>query len=186
MTDADGRERRSAKEPALRRLGEAIDWIVRAGGYLAGGALLLMTLGVTLDVLARYVLGAGTKAALELSGYALVAIVFLGLAYTHRSRSHIEVDFVTKHLSEPIRRWLRNLSTLVFLVYTVLLGYFGWRTFWDSYDFGTTSRTGLDVAVWPYQLIIPVGLGIATLLLAWETFIGVARRGRDQDRGDAP
>ena len=156
-----------------------------AGGYVASAALLIMTVGVTLDVLARFLLGAGTKAAIEMSGYLLVMIVFFGLAYTHKTKGHIEIDFVTSRLSAATQRRLRFFNSIVFLAYTLILGYFGWRTFWTSYQFQSTSRTGLDVLIWPYQLVIPVGLALASLLLACSILVEIARNLRNGSTGSA-
>lgn len=170
----------------LQRLLAGAEWLSVAGGYIASAALLVMTVGVTLDVLARFFLGAGTKAAIEMSGYLLVMIVFFGLAYTHKTKGHIEIDFVTSRLSTATQRHLRFFNSIVFLAYTVLLGYFGWRTFWTSFEFNSTSRTGLDVLIWPYQLVIPVGLALATLLLAAQILVEVARYVRTNSAGGAP
>ena len=137
----------------LRRVVAGAEWLAVSGGYLASCALLIMTIGVTLDVLARFLLGAGTKLAIEMSGYLVVAIVFFGLAYTHKTNGHIEIDFLVKRLPARAQRWCRIFNSTVFLAYTVLLGYFGWRSFWTSYQFNTTSRTGLDVAIWPYATV---------------------------------
>ena len=159
----------------LRRIASVSGWLAVSGGYLASCALLVMTIGVTLDVLARFLLGAGTKLAIEMSGYLVVAIVFFGLAHTHRTNGHIEIDFLVKRLPARAQRWCRVFNSAVFLAYTLLLGYFGWRTFWTSYQFETTSRTGLDVAIWPYQLVIPLGLAITSLLLASNIAVEIAR-----------
>lgn len=160
---------------ALRRLVAGTERLAVWGGYAASCALLIMTIGVTLDVLARFLLGAGTKAAVEMSGYLLVAIVFLGLAYTQKTKGHIEIDFLVKRLSVRAQRWCRIFNSAVFLAYTVMLGYFGWKSAWTSYQFNSTSRTGLDVIIWPYQMIIPVGLAIASLLLVVSICLGIVR-----------
>ena len=152
-------------EQAAREFVRLVIWLAKSGGYIASAALLVMTVGVTLDVLARYILGAGTKFAIELSGYLLVMITFLGLAYTHATDGHIRIDFLVKRLSPQARRWHDVFDSLLFLAYTLILAYFGWVTFWTSYQFQTTSRTGMDVLVWPYQLVIPVGLVLTSLLL---------------------
>lgn len=159
----------------LRRLVAGTEWLAVCGGYAASCALLVMTIGVSLDVLARFLLGAGTKMAIEMSGYLLVAIVFLGLAYTHKTKGHIEIDFLMRRLSARAQRWCRVVNSTIFLAYTVLLGYFGWKSAWTSYQFNSTSRTGLDLTIWPYQMIIPLGLAIASLLLVVSICHGIAR-----------
>ena len=148
-----------------RKTASFINGLVVAGGGLASGAVFVMAIGVTLDVLARFILGAGTKAALEFSGYLLVAVVFLGLAYTHKAGAHIRVDFLIKRLPERMLKWFKVIDSIVFLLYASFLGYFGFDAVQTSFQFGTTSRTGIDIIVWPFQLIIPVGLVLTSLLL---------------------
>ena len=162
-----------------RKIASAVNWLVVAGGSLASGAVLVMAIGVTLDVMARFILGAGTKMALEFSGYLLVAVVFLGLAYTHEAGAHIRVDFLIKRLPERMLKWFKVIDSIVFLSYAVFLGYFGFEAVHTSYQFGTTSRTGIDVIVWPFQLIIPVGLTLTSLLLICRICRDVADNIRD-------
>lgn len=149
----------------MRILRSAINILANVGGYLAAAALLLMTLGVTLDVLARFVLGSGTKLAVEYSGYLLVAIVILGIAHTHKENGHIRVDFFIKLLPRRFQIWIKIFGSALFLFYAFFLARLGWKSFLTSYQFNTTSRTGLDVAIWPYQLVIPVGLLLVCALL---------------------
>ena len=158
-----------------RKTASLINWLVVIGGNLASGAIFVMAIGVTLDVLARFILGAGTKMAVEFSGYLLVAIVFLGLAYTHGEDAHIRVDFLVKKLPERMRRWIKVIDSIVFLLYVIFLGYYGFDAVQTSYQFGTTSRTGIDIIVWPFQLIIPVGLTLTSLLLVCNICRDVAK-----------
>ena len=170
----------------VKRFASVTRALALGGGYVASGALLVMTVGVTLDVLARFLLGAGTKLAIEMSGYAVVAIVFFGLAHTLNTGGHIEIDFLVKRLPAGAQRWYRIFNSLVFLAYTFLLTYFGLKTFWTSYEFNTTSRTGLDVLIWPYQLVIPLGLAITGLLLVSNIvadILGISRKSNDGSAG---
>ena len=162
-----------------RKTASFINGLVVAGGGLASGAVFVMAIGVTLDVLARFILGAGTKAALEFSGYLLVAVVFLGLAYTHKAGAHIRVDFLIKRLPERMLKWFKVFDSTVFLLYVIFLGYFGFDAVQTSIQFGTTSRTGIDIIVWPFQLIIPVGLTLTSLLLVCDICRNVAKNIRD-------
>jgi TRAP-type C4-dicarboxylate transport system permease small subunit len=136
-----------------------------AGGYVAAAAVLAMAVLVSFDVLARFLLGSGTKMAVEVTGYLLVAIVFFGLAYAHKEKAHIRVEFFVKILPSGLQIWVRLFGSALFLFVTILLGTFGWDSVQTSVQYNTTSRTGLDVAIWPYQLAIPLGLFLVGILL---------------------
>ena len=71
---------------------------------IAGIALFFMAMLVTVDVIGREFLHP-TGIAHEVSGYCLVAIVFLGLAYTLRRGRHIQITTVTSRLSPGVRHW---------------------------------------------------------------------------------
>lgn len=144
--------------------------LARAGGYLAAIALFVMAIGVTGDVLGRYLLGVSTQMAVEVSGYLLVAIVFLGLGYTQITNAHIKIELIINLLPTKIGQAIRLFNNIVFLIYCTVLGWLGFRAVWTSYRFGTTSRTSLDIIVWPIQLIIPIGLVIIVLVLLFAVF----------------
>ena len=65
------------------------------------------------------------------------------------------MDFLVKKLPERMRRWIKVIDSIVFLLYVIFLGYYGFDAVQTSYQFGTTSRTGIDIIVWPFQLINP-------------------------------
>ena len=132
---------------------------------MAAYAVLVMTLIVTYDVVARFLLGAGTKWATELTSYLMVAVVFFALAYTLREGSHIRITFLFVRLPRRVQDWSKLILSILFLGYTALLGWLGWDNAIASFTFKTTSRTGMDFVLWPYQLFIPLGLALLSLLL---------------------
>ena len=68
-------------------------------GVLATLATLLMMIGIAVDIVFRTLYDRSMPGVLELSEAALVAAVFLGLAYTGATNSHIAVDLMTERLA---------------------------------------------------------------------------------------
>ena len=87
---------------ALQRLRALAARLSSVGEFLSNLALLFMTLGITADVLARWLAGTASKAAVELTGYFMVAVVFLGLAPAQRVKAHIQIEVFVKLLPERI------------------------------------------------------------------------------------
>lgn len=156
----------------LRRFHSVAEQLSEAGARVSSLALLLMTIGITVDVIARAVLGFGTKATVELTGYLMVAVVFFGLAPAQRINAHIRIDLVLALLPKPVSRVVDFINSLLFLVYCIVLAYLGMKSALTSYDFGSSSRTNIDIVIWPFQLLIPIGLFSIILVLISEMILG--------------
>lgn len=142
----------------------AVNQITLSASGIAGLALLVMTLIITMDVVLRYAF-TPTKWVHELSTYLMVVLVFMGLAYALKEDAHIKVDFLVVRLPRRIQDWMKVIHSALFLVFTIILFYLNWHLFNQSFALKTTSRTSIDVIVWPAQLFMPLGLAIMSLLL---------------------
>ena len=136
---------------------------------VAGQILILgMTLLITVDVLSRAIIGKSTLISFEVSGYALVAIVFLGLAYTLRMGRHIKIEILTRHFS---RRWQLRLEVVVVIICIIFIAWLTWIT-WSSvatnYTQKMTSITTLHTPMWIPYFFVPLGSGMFTLALVIE------------------
>jgi TRAP-type C4-dicarboxylate transport system permease small subunit len=78
----------------MKRIGYLIEKIAYLGGYLSGWLVPLMMMLVVVDVFMRYVMRKPLMVADEFSAYMLVALSFLGLAYTWREKGHVHVEDV--------------------------------------------------------------------------------------------
>src|SRR5699024_7834187 len=102
---------------------------------------------------------------LELSEAALVAAVFLGLAYTGATNSHIAVDLLTERLPEKVARWVIATAWLLTSVILVWMIYATTSRAIESTERGEV-RTGLvNWPIWPSRWVIVVGL-VAMLIVA--------------------
>lgn len=134
-----------------------------------------MTLLTTVDVLGRAG-GKPTYVADEMSGYALVAIVFLGLGYTQRKGGHIQIIILARRLSQR-KRQLLDIAIL-----TVVLIFISWVTWHtagpviQNYVLNATSLTMVATPLWIRWLFIPLGLGILTIELMVELIKAIGAR----------
>lgn len=91
----------------------------------------------------------------------LVAIVFLGLAYTLRMGRHISVEIITSKLSEIKRLQLDVGIYLLGVIYTAWLTWTTWEPVLMNLQ--TRSITTLQTPMWVPHLFIPVGSAMLTL-----------------------
>ena len=142
-----------------------IDWLTTAGGKVSAFAVLAMALIVTGDVISRWLFGAPTPWAMESAGYLLVIAVPLALAYTLKVGGHIRVTIFVSRLPRKAQDWLKVITSIMGLGYTIVLCYLTWKQAFTSFTFKTTSGTAIEVMVWPFQVAIPVGLALISLVL---------------------
>jgi len=143
----------------------AVSWLSAGAGRIASYAVFAMTLLVTIDVAMRFLFNSGTQMAVEYAGYLLVVTIFFGLAHTQAEGRHIQVDALVKRFSSKVQDWLNVVSLGLFLIYAIILCHSTWSFFSNSFKYKTTSLTALDVLVWPYQIFMPLGLALLSMLL---------------------
>ncbi len=137
---------------------------------LVSGQVLIfgMALLITVDVLGRQFIGKSTLIATEVSGYALVAIVFLGLAYTLHTERHIKIDLVTRLLPPKLKQILNIFVLILSVVFVIWLTYATWVPVKVNYIQQHTSITSLHTPMWIPYLFVPIGIGMLAFGLAME------------------
>jgi len=80
----------------------SIDRLSEALGLAAGIVVLLFTLLIVYEVVARKVFDAPLGFVFELSTYAVIAIVLLPLAFIQAQKRHVSIDLIVSRLSPQI------------------------------------------------------------------------------------
>lgn len=108
--------------------------------------------------------GNNANAFLELQWYMFAAMVLLGGPYTLKMNEHVRVDLVYGMVSDRARIWIDIVGGLLFLLpICIILIYFTWPWFMDSYRIGEQSNNAGGLLRWPVKLILPVGFGLMAL-----------------------
>lgn len=95
--------------------------LAKALGALAALIVVAMMGMVAFEVAKRSLTGASTFWVVEVSTYLLVAMAFIGLAYTQWKGAHLSVDFLLVSLSESMRDTLGRLAMWIVLFFLALL-----------------------------------------------------------------
>jgi len=148
-------------------------WAGSIGGWGGAVFIFLMTLLITVDIIGRAV-GLPTYVSTEMSGYMLIGIVFLGLAYTQRKGRHIKILILTEKLPPRMQQLLEIAMTFLAMAF---ISWFAWSTFGPTIENFVQKVTSLTLAstpLWiPYGLI-PVGLGILAIELMFQLIRAIA------------
>lgn len=149
----------------MTRLVEGVNRIVRE----VTSVMLFCMLGlVTIDVLARSIIGKTTLVSDEMSRYLLLAVVYLGLGLTQRAGRHIEVNVLKRWLPRQKRQ---RVEVAALVVGTLFVGYLTWLTagtvVWN-YVRDARSLTLVRTPLWIPHLFVPLGLAVFALNLVYD------------------
>jgi TRAP-type mannitol/chloroaromatic compound transport system permease small subunit len=91
-------------------------------------------------------------------------IVLLGGPYTLKVNEHVRVDLVYGAVPERVRIWIDIIGGILFLLpICIILIYFTWPWFVESFAIGEQSNNAGGLLRWPVKLILPVGFALMAL-----------------------
>ncbi len=158
--------RRSAAERFCGAIDCANEWL----GVVWGYSILLVTLAVLYEVVARTLLNSPTAWSNETVIYVSAVAYLLAGAYAHLHQRHVRIDLIYERLSPKLRVRFDLITFVFFAIYVGVLVWVGGQMAWDSISQGETTGTPWNPLIWPVKLAIPIaGLllllqGIADLL----------------------
>ena len=148
----------------LLKLSRAIDWLSDRFGEIANWLVLLAALISAANATSRYLFSASSNAWLEIQWYMFAGMVLLGAPYVHKVNEHVRVDLVYAAMSERVRLWVDILGGIFFLLpICVILVYFTWPWFVESWTIGESSMNAGGLIRWPVKLLLPLGFGLMAL-----------------------
>jgi len=125
------------------------------------------------------------RSAIDFATFCLAAFIFLGLAYTHRSGSHIRVTLLIRLLPAKPRRVVESLNvvaaTALFAYFTVKCA----QMTLQSYEFGSVSIGVIPFPIFVPQLGMTLGLFLITVALV-EDLVHLLRAETPSYLQDAP
>ncbi|MDH4266554.1 MAG: TRAP transporter small permease subunit [Deltaproteobacteria bacterium] len=152
----------------MKRISFILEKIVDFGGYLSGWLVPLMMILVAVEVFMRYVLYQPLMVADEFSAYLLVALSYLGMAYTWKQGGHVRINLLVNRLPARVSGWIRLMALILVLIFLIGLDQAGYKMIMYALKINLRSETWLTFPLfWP-QLTIFIGFLLLTLLLVVE------------------
>lgn len=140
-------------------------------GVIATVATVIMMVGIAIDVFYRALYDKSLPGVLELSETALVAAVFLGIAYTGSTNSHIQVDLLTERLPERARQIV---VAIAWLLTTAFLAWATYATVLRAMKSTNENEIRMGLVNWPmFPARWLIAIGFAAMLLV--ALVNVAR-----------
>lgn len=155
----------------MKRFGSAIDKIADLGGYFSGWLVPLMMILVVVEVFTRYVLDRPLMVADEVSAYLLVALSFLGLAYTWREGGHVRISILVSRLPAKAAAWVRLGALIAVFLFMLEMDRSAYKMVVYALQINMRSSTFLMIPLfWPQ---LPVFIGF--VLLTLKIFVDILR-----------
>ena len=148
----------------MKSVARALRLVARLALWLAAAGLILMTVFITGQVIARYVFNDSLvwsePAAVILMGW----FIFLGAAVGIREGYHLSFDVMLYFLPESVKLWLYSISDLVVLGFGTGMVWFGSQLALSAWDVKLPSL-GISGA---FDFLPIVGGGILVVLFSME------------------
>ncbi|MEZ5786332.1 MAG: TRAP transporter small permease subunit [Xanthobacteraceae bacterium] len=108
--------------------------------------------------------GNNANAFLEAQWYMFTGIVLLGGPFTLKVNEHVRVDLLYSFASPRARIFIDIFGTVFFLLpICLILIYFTWFWFLDSWRIQEVSSNAGGLIRWPVKLLLPVGFALMAL-----------------------
>ena len=149
----------------LLSLSRGIDWLNTQLAVVANWLVLLAAIISAGNAASRYVFSESSNGWLEIQWYMFAGMVLLGAPYTLKMNEHVRVDlFYGMLASERTQIWIDILGGIFFLLpICVILTYFTWPWFVDSWLNNEVSTNAGGLMRWPVKLVLPVGFVLVGL-----------------------
>jgi TRAP-type mannitol/chloroaromatic compound transport system permease small subunit len=155
---------RDANVGPLLGVSRAIDWFNEKFGVVANWMVLLACLISAGNAMSRYLFSMSSNGWLEIQWYLFAGMVLLGAPFTLKMNEHVRVDLVYGMVSERTRIWIDIIGGFLFLLpICIILIYFTWPWFVDSWRIGEISTNAGGLIRWPVKLMLPVGFALMAL-----------------------
>jgi TRAP-type C4-dicarboxylate transport system permease small subunit len=161
----------------VNRLGKALEVPINLLMWAACFVGFMMMTHITVDVIGRVVFNHPLDGTIEIvSGYYMVAVAFLPLAYISRHEGQIIVELFTRGLTG---RKLVRLEILVNIVTIAYLSVFAWMTGTMAVEqtvegeVWETATGFLDV--WPSRWVLPLSVFVMVLYLLFRIIVDLRK-----------
>jgi TRAP-type mannitol/chloroaromatic compound transport system permease small subunit len=148
----------------LLAISRAIDALNSKFGTIANYLVLFAALISAGNAASRYLFSASSNGWLEIQWYMFAGMVLLGGPYTLKMNEHVRVDLLYGMASEKTRIWIDIIGGLLFLLpICIILAYFTWPWFVESWTINEESSNAGGLIRWPVKLLLPVGFVLMAL-----------------------
>ena len=133
------------------------------GVILSSVSVLLMVVFISVNVVLRKMAGFAFLFVEEYSGYLLVLITYLSLAYALRKGKHIHMDLIVSKIPQRLRDYIETTNSFLCLIVLFFLLVKMINFCYFSFEFRIRSDSQSQSIMWPLHFLVPLGLALFIL-----------------------
>lgn len=148
----------------------ATEIVVTLAAYTAGFILILLMLLTTADVAGRYFFNSPITGVFDLTHFAVLTMVFLGLAYCGFHDGHVSIELIYDKLPQRFQRYLdiatNLLGSLLFLI-------IAWQAIVQSHLVRQLNETSqlIEIPFYPFYWLLAFGAALFAFVLGMKIFV---------------
>jgi len=147
-------------DSAANILNKAVLPISKISVWISCGLLLLMSFLTVADISSRWIFKKPLSGTIELEGYMLALLIFLGTAYTGQKDKHVTVDMISREYPKKISLFVSSLSSAAFMFFSAMISYYQFERCLEAYHVNEVGQiTGIPL----YPIMLMTALGAALL-----------------------
>lgn len=125
---------------------------------ISAATLVAATAAVFCEILSRLLFGKSLIWVVEVSGYALLYMTFLGAPYLLEKNRHVAIDIAIEHLPPRLQTPLAVVMALVGAAVCLYAAWYGLVVTLDQYQFGIRETTVLAPRSYLLTAVFPLGM----------------------------
>lgn len=135
-----------------------IEHIAAALALVAGAAIAILAVLITIDIVGRDAFGASIQGTDEIGGYVLAFVGSLGMALTLLRRGHPRIEIFFPFFPRLLRDCLHVLAQVTMAGFAVFLAWRAWGELQTTLRFGAITNTPLQTPLWVPQGVWLIGV----------------------------
>ena len=151
------------KHSSSRSFFSILNRVSEVSGVVCAVSVLVSAGVLTYEVLMRYVFRSPTIWEIEFSVYLLIMATFVGAAYGLKHGGHINIDLVTHLLSKRAQVRLAFFTSVLSLVFCLILAGMGWEMWWEATSKGWRSDSLWGPPLGISYFFLPFGITLLCL-----------------------
>jgi len=157
----------------ISRLWWFFRWLSYHTGLIAGGLTLVLMVAIMREVVGRYFFNSPSDWSLELSGYLLVAMGYLGASMTEFEEGNIRIDFIYSRFKGKKKAAVDAFIGLIGLCWSAVVAWQGVVLSSHSWEIGARSAEAMAWPLFPSQVLIPIGAFLLCLVFVGKIVINI-------------
>lgn len=121
---------------------------------------LCVTMMIVMDIVLRFIFDYPLPASWEISEVSMPCIVFFPFAYTLSIDAHVRVSLLKDRVSPKTRIVFSIFTNVISFALCVMLTYWSWLRFLESYKMGEEILAAIRIPWWPGKLAMPIAMGV--------------------------